>query len=157
MPKETKENIKAAMEIEKENMDVTKVFRNLAIGHYMEDFDYITTNFAFKAVYHTNAYSYCFCTCAFEHERIDYIIQPGKINERMYQRVLQCILDGKCEHVDQLAKEYTKKTIVYGIHIAVAAGTVKPLKDFQDPTSKGYGEKARYGHMLAYRWLYRFT
>ena len=71
---DTKDNINATMEIEQMDMDVTEVFRNLVRGcYYREDFDYIKTKFAFKTVYHTNAYSYCFCMCGFEHEHIDYI------------------------------------------------------------------------------------
>ena len=139
-----------------ETMDVPTIFRNLATGRYMEDFDYIATKFSFKAVYHTNAYSYCFCHCAFEHERLDYITRPGEINDDIFERILKCILDGRCQHVDNVPEGYIKETRVYGIHIVVAAGTIKALKDFTDPTRKGYGDTRRHGHMLAYRWLYQF-
>ena len=152
----SKENTTANFGINQESMDVSTVFRNLATGKYMKGFDYIATNFTFKAVYHTNAYSYCFCHCAFEHERIDYSLRPGEINEKSYERVLRCILDGKCEHVDDVPQEYIRETRVYAIHIAVAAGTLKPLEDYTDPTRKEYGDKKRYGHILVYRWLYQF-
>ena len=88
--------------------------------------------------------------CGFEHEHIDYISRSAcqwEINKEMYQRILQCILDGKCEHADHVPQEYVEETRVYRIHIAVAAGTITALKEFrvwnmQPPVP-------------AYRWLYQ--
>ena len=108
-------------------MDVTKTFRQLVTNQYMPYFDYNNTEFTFQTVYHQAAHSYCFCPCGFEHEYLDYIADSGEINEEIYEKVLQCIIDGKCPHVDNVAENYVHGASVYGVHIAAAVGTNKAL------------------------------
>ena len=104
-------------------MDVRKVFRNLATGKYMADFDY-TRRFAFQAVFYYSPLSYTFCQCSFEHEFLDYIVNNGESNEEVYEKVVQSIIDGYCPHVTKyMPDDWLKLTDVSGLHIAAALGT----------------------------------
>ena len=114
---------------EDNNMDIKDVFRNLIMNRYMPDFDYNNTYFSFQTLHFTSAYSYCRCTCAVEHEYLDYISESGEIDEDIYKKIENCILEGKCRHVDRMPQEYIQETGIYGIHIAVARGTKEALTD----------------------------
>ena len=109
-------------------MEVKKVLRNLVTNQFMDDFDYAGTEFSFKTVFHFGTlFSYCMCTCAFEHEFVDYISDTGAIDEEKYEKIEACIIDGKCPHVHQVPEKFVKDTSIYGIHIASAVGTIDAL------------------------------
>lgn len=121
-------------------MDIKTVFRNLVTNRYMTDFDYAGTEFSFQTVFYVESrFSYCICSCGFEHEYLDYISESGDIDEEVYQKVVQSIIDGKCPHVDQVPKEYVRETKIFGIHIAAAVGTENALTDglYQLPERQG--------------------
>ena len=107
-------------------MDIKTVFRNLVKNQYMDDFDYDGTEFSFQTVFHMDTvFSYCLCTCAFEHEFVDYITEKGTIDEEKYEKIVKCIIDGKCPHVSLVPEDFVKETTINGIHIASAVGTIK--------------------------------
>ena len=107
-------------------MDIKTVFRNLVTNQYMDDFDYDGTEFSFQTVFHMDTvFSYCLCTCAFEHEFVAYITEKGTIDEEKYEKIVKCIIDGKCPHVSLVTKDFVKETNIYGIHIASVVGTIK--------------------------------
>ena len=111
-------------------MDIPTVFRDLVTNKHMPEFDYAGTSFTFQTVFgFQTTFSYCICECGFQHEYLDYIQQPGGIDEEKYEAVLQCILDGKCPHVSEVPNEFLRETSIYAIHIAVAVGTVDALVD----------------------------
>ena len=105
------------------NADTRSVFRKLVTNQHIEDFDYINTEFAFKTVYNVSKYTYRCCPCAFEHEYLDYIGNDGEINEEMYDKIVNCIVDGKCPHVTDVNERDILYTGVYGIAIAIVLGT----------------------------------
>lgn len=95
----------------------------MVTNQYMPDFDYTNTQFTFKTVYNVSKYTYCCCPCGFEHEYLDYISEGGQINEEIYEKTVQSIMDGKCPHVDEVNEEHIKETGIFGINIAVALRT----------------------------------
>ena len=108
-------------------MDVAKTFRKLVTNQYMPDFNYGNTDFKFQTVFHKTAHAYCFCICGFKHEYFDYISESMKINEKVYEKVLQCILAGNCPHVGEVPEYYIRESSVNGLHIAAVVETNKAL------------------------------
>ena len=104
-------------------MDVTTVFRNLVNNHYMPEFDYVQTCLSFQTLFYKSAYSYCCCSCGFEHEYFLYINDTMQVDEVMYKKVLQNILNGRCPHVIGKPQEYVTESCVYAIQIAAVVGT----------------------------------
>ena len=117
-------------------MEIKDVFRNLVTNQYMDSFDYAGTEFSFKTVFHLDTlFSYCMCTCAFEHEFVDYITETGTIDEAKYEKIVKCIIDGECPHVCQVPEYSVKETAIYGIHIACAVGTIPAIQHNLDRAS----------------------
>ena len=109
-------------------MEIRAIFRNLVTGQYMPDFDYIYQKFSFLTLFQRTHYSYCCCECSFQHEYMDYLSENGTIDESTYNKIVQCIEEGKCPHVDAVRTEYVRESSVNAIHIAAAAGTVEAVK-----------------------------
>ena len=104
-------------------MNVKEAFRNLATNSYMPEFDYVDYKFSFKTVFYISDFAYCLCTCGYEHEYVTYISESGKIDENSFAKIEQCILEGKCPHVDRAPPDYIKEAGIYGINVAAAVGT----------------------------------
>ena len=102
-------------------------FQNLVNNQFMPSFDHAGTDISFKTVFFISDYSYCCCMCGYEHEYLDYISESGKINEEMYEKIVKCLSEGKCPHVDEMSPELLKETGYYAINIAAAVGTEKAL------------------------------
>ena len=66
-------------------MDTGSKFRRFFMNTYMEDFD-DKEEFSFLTLFHKTPFSYRCCTCAFEHEFIDYIGVDGTLNESIIQK-----------------------------------------------------------------------
>ena len=113
-------------------MNTREIFRKLVTNQYMPDFDYYGFQFQFNTVSKITPYEYCCCTCAYEHEFVDYISCSGEINEEMCTKIVESITNEQCPHVEHVSAQYISLTRVYGIHIALAAGTVKALTSRQD-------------------------
>ena len=105
-------------------------FHNLVNNRYMPSFDYTGTDISFKTVFFISDYSYCCCMCGYEHEYFDYISESGKINEEMYDKIVKCLSEGKCPHVDGTAPECLKETGYYAINLATAVGTKQALNNY---------------------------
>ena len=110
-------------------MDIKKIFHNLVSNCYMPEFDYMGHEFSFETINYTTAYSYCQCACAFEHEYCDYLSPSGIVNDEVYERVVQSVVNGQCPHVTEENEEYVRETGIYGIHLAAAVGTKEALTD----------------------------
>lgn len=115
-------------------MDVRRIFRNLVSNQYMPYFPYDSQKFSFETVFNNSKSDrlrlrYCYCLCGIEHEWFEYLTDSGEIDEEIYDRVIQSIVDGKCPHVDEVPVEYLGKAEVYAVHVATAAGTLEALTD----------------------------
>ena len=124
-------------------MNVKQVFRNLAKNTFMPEFDYIGYKFSFKTVFYISDLEYCLCTCGYEHEYLTYISESGKIDENLYAKVEQCILAGKCPHVDSASHDYIEEAGIYGVNIAAAVGTQNAFTNLGDQLRYF----RRYGHV----------
>ena len=108
-------------------MDTRERLRNLVTNIFMPDFDYLNTNYSFDTVFHRTGLSYCKCMCGFRHEYLDYIGDDGTLNEEIYDEVVQCVVDTRCPHVQDVPQEYVNVASVSSIHIALAVNTTKVL------------------------------
>lgn len=108
-----------------EKLEPQEIFRNLVTNKYMPYFDYINTTFCFQTLFYQSSFSYCCCMCGYEHEYVEYISENGDINEEMYTKILENVLNGRCPHVKPFhyRKGYTRETKIRAIHIAAAANT----------------------------------
>ena len=104
-------------------------FHNLVNNQFMPSFDYAGTYLSFWTVFFISDYSYCCCLCGYEHEYLDYISEAGKINEEIYDKIVKCLSEGKCPHVDETSPWCLEQTGYYAINIAAAVGTDQALKD----------------------------
>ena len=123
-------------------MNVKEVFRNLATNNFMPEFDYVDYKFSFKTVFYISDFAYCLCTCGYEHEYVTYISESGKIDENSFAKIEQCILEGKCPHVDNAPPDCIKEASLYGINIAAAVGT-KNAFTYQGNRNRYFGRLYR--------------
>ena len=101
--------------------NIEKTFRWLVTDRQIPQFDYHTYELKFQTVFNVSMFSYQCCPCALEHEYVTYISNDGTINEEVYDRILHCITQGKCSHVEQCTENAITGSTVYAIHIAAAA------------------------------------
>ena len=109
-------------------MDTTHVLQRLVTDQYVFVPSYLFKLFSFQTVFYHTPYSYCCCSCAFDHEYLTYISDSGKINDEIYERIVYSIENGKCPHAEQVPEEYLVQTGIYGMHIALAVGNVQAAK-----------------------------
>lgn len=99
-------------------MSFRDIIGDLVTGQYKSDLDYIKTKFSFRTVFYRSNFSSCCCSCAFEHEYLDYLS------------------DGECPHVAQATSDKVRETGIYAIHIAAAVGTkaalVRHIDDYKE-------------------------
>ena len=122
-------------------MDTKKIFHNLVSNSYMPEFDYMGHEFTFETVNYTTSFSHCLCACAFEHEYFDYLSTSGAINNEVYDRVVQSIVNGRCPHVTDENDKYARETGIYGIHLAAVLGTTEALTDPHYKFSSRFGRQ----------------
>ena len=60
-------------------MEFRERFRRLLSNQYMADFEYYNCTFSFMTVFYKSAYSNCCCSCAYDHEYMDYLHDDGSI------------------------------------------------------------------------------
>ena len=111
------------------------IFEKLVANIYVPDLDYFGHCFPFQTVFCISGYSYQCCSCAYEHEFVDYISDNGQIDDEMFCKITKCIADGKCPHVDEAPKDHLTETKIYGIHLATAVG-IKRGFNRQEGTAK---------------------
>lgn len=122
--------IKGHQAIEMNKIDVRSVFRRLVSNQFtcIEDFGYFGQRFFFRTAFSKTTYSYCCCSCAFEHEYLTYVSDTGQINEFVYEKIVKSIIDGQCPHVVKVSREHLRETSVYGIHVAASVAVEKIVK-----------------------------
>ena len=99
------------------------VFENLVENRFMPKYsDY---ELSFKTVFRMSEYSYRCCRCEYEHEYIQYIGENDKIDREMFEKISRCIINGKCDHVDNVPETDTQLSGINAIYIAFAIGIKK--------------------------------
>ena len=84
-----------------------QVFRNLCEGHFVTDFDYINTRYSFQTVFFKR--------------------KNRQTREDVYDKIVRCIEETKCPHVEVKSKEYVTETNISDIHIAAALGITEAI------------------------------
>ena len=106
------------------------ILRKLVTGQFMPQSDRYSRIFGFQTVFHRTNYIYCCCPCAFEHEFLDYLSEDGTINEAVFERILENIINGKCPHTEGVPTAFIKETSIYGFHITAAVGPLRAVKNY---------------------------
>ena len=102
-------------------MEVREILRKLITHENIPQYDYQNSWFAFKTVWHTDAFSYCLCKCGIDHEYVEYAISGTReIRENVFEKVVDCITNGECQHVANAPKKYVLETRVHALHIIAA-------------------------------------
>ena len=102
-------------------MEVREILRKLITHEHMPQYDYQNSWFAFKTVWHTDAFSYCLCKCGIDHEYVEYVISgTGDIREDLFEKVVDCITNGECQHVANAPVGYVREARVNALHIIAA-------------------------------------
>lgn len=120
-------------------MDKAALFREFIASNSVSDIDYNSNFFSFMTVFYRTSFAYCFCTCGFEHEYLMYLSDTGKVNEEMFEKVVQSVIDGKCPHVDKASKHQLQETSVNGIYITAAKGNELAIRDHLDTFETSVG------------------
>ena len=124
-------------------MDELK-FRNLVTNQFMENIDYYWEKYSFLTVFYTSSSTYCFCSCAHNHEYLEYISDTGEVDENVYENIVKSLANGKCPHAETVPEYQLVRTSTTAMHIAAAVGTERAVKENIDkcyPSSR---------HMLDY-------
>ena len=108
------------------------VFRNLVTNRFDPELNYIDCELSFQTVFFKSFYSHCCCPCAFQHEYLEYVSNTGDVDEAIYEKVLQNIINGKCPHVDDVNEKYVRETSIYAIHIAAGVGIEGAVRKLLD-------------------------
>ena len=116
-------------------MDLRALFETLVTNDFIPDFPYYRHCFTFKTLFYDSTFAYRMCSCGYQHENLEYITPSGDIDKDMYGKILKCLIDGKCEHVDGQPEDHVAEANIYGIHVAAAVGTegaVRTYKGYED-------------------------
>lgn len=90
----------------------------------------LNDEFEFRTVYRIAEYSYKMCSCVFEHELFSYLLDSGEVDTVMFEKILKCINDEECPHVQDADDDFVTKTTVHGMHALAAMGDEKLLNKF---------------------------
>ena len=110
-------------------------FRNMVTNQYMENVEYSREKYSFLTVFSKSASTlalgstYRCCSCAHDHEYLEYILDTGEVNEKLYDKIVKSLALGKCHHADAVSKEQLVSTTITGLHIAAAVGTERAVKE----------------------------
>ena len=117
-------------------MDLRALFETLVTNDFIPDFPYYRRCFTFKTLFYDSTFAYQMCSCGYQHENLAYITPSGDMDKDMYGKILKCITDGKCEHVDGQPEDHVAETKIYGIHVAAAVGTMRAFESYDVDTDK---------------------
>ena len=103
-------------------MNKAALFQDLVVNDFIPGFDYSSQNFFFETVFYVCGHSYRCCSCAFDHEYINYISDNGDVDAKIFEKITKSIKEGKCQHVDGASRQHISTTKINGMHIAAVKG-----------------------------------
>ena len=110
-------------------------FRNMVTNQFMENVEYMREKYSFLTVFSKSASTlalgstYRCCSCAHDHEYLEYILDTGEVNEKLYDKIVKSLAIGKCHHAGAVSKDQLVSTTITGLHIAAAVGTERAVKE----------------------------
>ena len=102
-------------------------FRNLVTNQFMENIDYSREKYSFLTVFYTSSSTYCCCSCAHNHEYLEYISDTGQVDENMYENIVNSLAKGRCPHADTVPDYQLRPTSITAMHIAAAVGMARAV------------------------------
>ena len=125
-------------------MEIREILRKLITHEHMPQYDYQNSTFAFKTVFYRGTFSYCICECGIVHEYVDYVSETGNISEDLFEKVVDCITNGQCQHVANAPPEYVQEARVHALHIVAAVpGFSKEIGIYMEHCFWYVGRKGR--------------
>ena len=110
-------------------------FRKMVTNQFMENVEYMREKYSFLTVFRTSdstlalGSTYRCCSCAHDHEYLEYILDTGEVNEKLFDKIVKSLAIGKCHHADAVSKDQLVSTSITGLHIAAAVGTERAVKE----------------------------
>ena len=104
-------------------------FKNLVTNQFMENVDYAQEKYSFLTVFNTSGSTYRCCSCAQDHEYLEYISDTGEVDENVYENIVKCLAKGRCPHGDTIPEYQLVPTSITAMHIAAAVGTERAVKE----------------------------
>ena len=109
-------------------------FRRMVTNQFMENVEYMREKYSFLTVFSKSdstlalGSTYRCCSCAHDHEYLEYILDTGEVNEKLFDKIVKSLAIGKCHHADAVSKDQLVSTSITGLHIAAAVGTERAIK-----------------------------
>ena len=110
-------------------------FRKMVTNQFMENVEYMREKYSFLTVFSKSdstlalGSTYRCCSCAHDHEYLEYILDTGEVNEKLFDKIVKSLAIGKCHHADAVSKDQLVSTSITGLHIAAAVGTERAIKE----------------------------
>ena len=76
-------------------------FRNMVTNQFIENVEYLQEKYSFLTVFSKPASTLAFgptyrcCSCAHDHEYLEYILDTGEVNEKLYDKIVKSLAIGK--------------------------------------------------------------
>ena len=110
-------------------------FRSMVTNQFIENVNYLQEKYSFLTVFNKSASipasgsTYCCCRCAHDHEYLEYILETGEVDEKLFKKIVKSLKAGKCDHADTVSEDQLLTTSITGLHIAAAVGTERAVKE----------------------------
>ena len=112
-------------------------FRNMVLNpkesfsqYYHQNLD--LCEFSFLTLSYRTPYSYCYCTCGFEHEYFEYVnSEIGTTDLTVLRSITQNIMTGACPHAQKVPRDFLTPTSVYPMNIIAVVGSSAHVENCQ--------------------------
>ena len=75
-------------------------FRSMVTNQLIENVNYLQEKYSFLTVFHkfasilASGSTYCCCRCAHDHEYLEYILETGEVDEKLFNEIVKSLKAG---------------------------------------------------------------